>query len=81
MQLGPGLGVNPEAEYDADATAALGFVGRRGLGNCRHLDTQSPWIQAAAAGNAIRHSKASGAHKPADVCTNMSNRREWRTIY
>ena len=52
-----------------DASAAIGIVGRKGLGKLRHVDTQCLWIQDAAARKAIEFSKVAGSLNPSDMCT------------
>ena len=52
-----------------DASAALGIVGRKGLGKLRHVDTQFLWVQAAAARKSIEFSKLPGSENPSDICT------------
>ena len=52
-----------------DASAAMGIVGRKGLGKLRHVDTQHLWVQDAAARKAIEFNKVNGSMNPADICT------------
>ena len=51
------------------ASAALGIVNRKGLGNVRHLDTNFLWIQCVAAQRAMGFYKVLGADDPADLFT------------
>ena len=53
----------------ADASAALGIIGRRGLGKLRHIDTQYLWVQKAAAEKSIDYRKMHGSKNPADILT------------
>ena len=53
----------------ADASAALGIVGRRGLGKLRHIDTQHLWVQQAATQRRIKYAKTAGSANPSDICT------------
>ena len=56
-------------EVVADASAALGIIGRKGLGKLRHIDTQCLWVQKASAEQAIIYKKTAGSYNPADALT------------
>ena len=43
------FGISVNGEVLGDASAALGIIGRRGLGKFRHIDTSHLWIQETAA--------------------------------
>ena len=63
------FGTPMEVYLHVDASAAIGFAQRTGLGTIRHLDTQSLWIQ-----DAVRHKRVSllkipGTENPADLMT------------
>ena len=53
----------------ADASAALGIIGRRGLSKVRHIDVQHLWVQRAAASKSLEYRKQEGSKNPADICT------------
>ena len=53
----------------ADASAALGIVGRQGLGKVRHLDTNILWVQEAALRKRLLYCKVRGEHNIADLMT------------
>ena len=52
-----------------DASAALGIIGRRGLGKVRHIDTSHLWIQETAANKRAHYRKVEGSVNPADLMT------------
>ena len=49
------------------ATADIAVVQRLGLGELRHLDTQSLWLKEAARDNQIELSQVHGQITPADL--------------
>ena len=53
----------------SDATAAIGIVGREGLGKVRHLATADLWIQQRVRRGEIAVAKWPGPDNPADLCT------------
>ena len=53
----------------ADASAALGVIERRGVGNIRHLDTRLLWIQERRLREQIDFLKIGGLDNPADMGT------------
>ena len=57
------------ADLMADASAALGIIGRTGLGKLRHIDTSYLWIQQESINNKIKFNKVLGTENPADVNT------------
>ena len=69
MSLYADWGVTMRGRIWADANAALGIVGRKGLGKIRHLDTSLLWVQEAAIKRTLRYSKINGAENVADLMT------------
>ena len=63
------MGLNFTVNVYADASAALGIVHRRGLGNIRHISTQCLWLQEAHATKRIAYEKVDGSRNPADMMT------------
>jgi len=59
-----------------DSSAAMGIVGRQGLGKLRHIDTHSLWVQQAARSGRIEVRKVKGEDNPADVFTKHLPSRE-----
>ena len=59
-----------------DSSAAMGIVGRQGLGKLRHLDTHSLWVQQAARSKRIHVRKIHGERNPADLFTKHLPSRE-----
>ena len=53
----------------ADASAALGIVGRKGLGRIRHLDTSMLWVQEASLRRRLLYEKVQGEYNVADLMT------------
>ena len=53
----------------ADASAALGVIGRRGIGKIRHLDTSMLWIQQKELQKSVDFLKVDGVINPADLMT------------
>ena len=53
----------------SDATAAIGMVGREGLGKVRHLATSDLWVQQRARKGELSIAKWPGEDNPADLCT------------
>ena len=62
------LGLGYKLAVYADASAALGIVKRRGIGNVRHIRTQSLWLQEACTEKRLAFEKTDGSRNPADVC-------------
>ena len=60
-------------DYDvvvyADASAALGVVGRKGAGKLRHVHIGQLWVQDKAADEEIRYRKIQGEKNPGDLMT------------
>ena len=53
----------------ADASAALGIIGRTGLGKMRHIDTSYLWLQQDCIKENISFNKVKGTDNPADMNT------------
>ena len=53
----------------ADTFAALGIIGRRGLGKLHHIDSQHLGVQKAGAERSIEYQKTAGSKNPADLLT------------
>ena len=68
------LGIEMKAAVKSDATAAIGIVGRLGLGKVRHLSVADLWIQQAARSGRIAYSKIPGQINPADLFTKAVER-------
>ena len=58
----------------ADASAALGIIGRKGLGKVRHLDTSILWVQEAALRKQLLYAKVKGEENIADLFTKYLDR-------
>ena len=61
------------ADLLADASAALGIIGRSGLGKLRHIDTSYLWLQQESIKEKIRLNKVLGTENPADMNTKGLN--------
>ena len=57
------------ADLLADASAALGIIGRTGLGKMRHIDTSYLWLQQDCIKEKIKMQKVLGTENPADMNT------------
>ena len=57
----------------ADASAALGIIGRTGLGKLRHIDTSYLWLQQDSIKRKLKLNKVKGTEKPADMNTKGLN--------
>ena len=53
----------------ADASAALGIIGRTGLGKLRHIDTSYLWLQQESIKKKLKMNKVKGTENPADMNT------------
>ena len=58
-------------ELQADAHAAIGIIGRQGLGKVRHLDLSFLWLQAAVRGKQVVLRKVQSGDNMADIGTKM----------
>ena len=61
------LGEKVRIRIYSDSAAALGIIGRRGLGKVRHLDTGYLWLQEAVANKRLSVAKVAGTKNPADL--------------
>ena len=58
-----------KADIMADASAALGIIGRSGLGKLRHIDTSYLWLQQESIKKKLKMNKVPGTENPADMNT------------
>ena len=58
-----------KADIMADASAALGIIGRTGLGKLRHIDTSYLWLQQESIKKKLKMNKVLGTQNPADMNT------------
>jgi len=70
------FGTNLPVEVWTDSSAAIGVVGRQGLGRLRHLDTHSLWVQQAVRSKRIKVRKVRGDDNVADLCTKHLSSRD-----
>lgn len=66
-------GMPIEADLFADASAALGIIGRSGLGKLRHIDTSYLWLQQESIRKKLKLDKVLGTENPADMNTKGLN--------
>ena len=57
----------------ADASAALGIIGRTGLGKMRHIDTSYLWLQQQSIKDKLKFKKVLGTESPPDMNTKGPN--------
>jgi thymidylate kinase len=63
------LGIEREIRLHTDAAAALGIIGRKGVGKVRHLDTSVLWLQQKELQQAVQFLKVPGADNTSDLMT------------
>jgi hypothetical protein len=63
------LGIEREIRLHTDAAAALGIIGRKGVGKVRHLDTSVLWLQQKELQQAVQFLKVPGADNSSDLMT------------
>ena len=63
------FGLNAGLLMRSDATAAIGIVGREGLGKVRHLATADLWVQQRVRRGELQVEKWPGPQNPADLLT------------
>jgi hypothetical protein len=63
------FGFTMKGEIRSDASAALGIIGRNGLGKMRHIDTSYLWIQQVSAAKKLKYGKVDGKENVADIMT------------
>ena len=63
------FGIEVSIDIRSDATAAIGMVGRLGLGKIRHLAVSDLWVQQCARDRRARYHKVGGKDNPSDAMT------------
>jgi hypothetical protein len=63
------FGISVNLTICSDASAAIGMVGREGLGKVRHLAVADLWVQAKRATGELTFVKVDGSSNPADALT------------
>ncbi len=71
------FGMKTRAVVAMDASAALGIVGRQGLGKIRHLDVNKLWLQQRRLREEFTFEKIKGQDNPADAFTKPL---EWNNL-
>ena len=66
-------GIDMTAKVSSDASAALGIIGRTGLGKLRHIDTSYLWLQQDSIKKKLELDKVKGTENPADMNTKGLN--------
>lgn len=61
-------------EVMGDASAALGIIGREGLGKIRHIEVSHFWLQNMSSEKRMKYTKALGTKNPADMLTKELSR-------
>ena len=61
------LGENIKVIFRTDSSAALGIIGRQGLGKVRHLETGYLWLQDIVSQRRLAIRKVKGTENPADL--------------
>ena len=67
--MAAGLGERLIIKIFTDSAAALGIIGRRGLGKVRHMETGYLWLQDLVADKKLVVAKVKGTENPADLGT------------
>ena len=62
-----------KADLMADASAALGIIGRTGLGKLRHIDTSYLWLQQDSIKHKLKPNKVKGTENRSDMNTKGLN--------
>ena len=68
------MGVRVQVEVLVDSNAAIGIVGRIGLGKLRHIDVQDLWLQETVRKGKIRIARVAGECNDADLGTKPLHR-------
>ena len=68
------LGLELKLSVEIDASAAIGIIGRQGLGKTRHIDTNELWLQQKLKDKEIEISKIPGVTNTADLGTKVLSR-------
>jgi len=63
------VGVKIDVKIWIDAKAALGIIGRQGLGKVRHIEVQDLWLQEKVKSKAIVMEKVASKENIADLMT------------
>ena len=63
------LGEDVKLIFRSDSSAALGIIGRRGLGKVRHIETGYLWLQDVVSMKRLSVRKVQGTNNPADLGT------------
>ena len=63
------MGEDVKVVLRTDSSAALGIMGRRGLGKVRHIETGYLWLQDIVTLKRLRVKKVKGTDNPADLGT------------
>ena len=69
LAMAKDVGYNLRGIVLGDASAALGIIHRKGLGETRHIDTSFLWVQEVAAQRRLEFSKVVGRENPVDLYT------------
>lgn len=75
------LGENLDIKIYTDSVAALGIIGRRGLGKVRHMETGYLWLQDSVADKKLAVAKVMGTENPADPGTKHLESRGYRQAF
>ena len=63
------VGVKMDVKILIDAKAALGIIGRQGLGKVRHIEVQDLWLQEKVQSKVVTVEKVAGTENMADLMT------------
>ena len=69
-----------KVEVLVDSNAAIGIIGRIGLGKLRHIEVQDLWLQEVVRRGRIHISKVKGEHNDADLGTKPLHREAIEAI-
>ena len=81
ISLANDFGIDLGATLHTDASAAVGMVGRQGLGKLRHLNVQYLWIQDRIKSEELKVLKVPGTDNPADLFTKHLSRELMKNIF
>ena len=81
ISLANDSGIDLGATLHTDASAAVGMVGRQGLGKLRHLNVQYLWIQDRIKSEELKVLKVPGTDNPADLFTKHLSRELMKNIF
>ena len=74
------MGIEATVTVEVDSSAAIGVIGRIGLGKLRHIEVQDLWLQHATRSGKIAIKKVRGEHNDADLGTKPLTADAIRTI-